>query len=599
MKHLKKRILPFFLALLMLVSLLLPLGAEEEIVNYYDASLALPGIPDVKNINGAFIAHGDFCGSNIIEVSEGDKVYFAPANPNQAWTIAAYKSETNGYSITPKQVETHATFANGSVVLCWTVPAGVTMMRMAQNVQWMQSTVITKNQPINESIYNELIKKEYQESSIKENLFKVAAPGIPSDANLETAMMTSKEYYTSSPMAVTAGNVLYLAPVDINTDFWVMTAYDTNGHGLSKKITLNSLEQHQALTGNSYIMKYTVPSNVAYVCMVTPNKYARNTVVTKNAPFTSKDYNAYVASIDVDASIPKHENSVLKGKTALFIGDSINAGSYDVMSPTAGRAIAGRIATSTGLKITNKSVGGATLIQNSEKSWIVDQLNSQKGQKFDLIVIFGGVNDVRRNTPPGTVPTTPSNRVNSFAGGLQYLISVAQENHPNAEIVYISCFPLPGHHVGSADDMTEYAAIAGDVCEERGIHFLDLYNHEELVAKLRPKTVRYLPDLLHPTSEGYDLITPYIQAELERIMGGTPMGEETTAPEVTETEATSATGEQTNDATTAVSTSPSTQAPTLGEEPQKKGCGSTVCGGIALVTLVSLAALPMLKKKEN
>lgn len=436
-----------------------------------------------------------------------------------------------------------------------------------------------------------------EDTAITENLFKVAAPGEPNSSGLTYAMDSSNEFYTSSPIAVDAGDVLYFGPCDPEQGYY-MTIYSPEGRERDGRVVKSTVETHATLSDGYEILTYTVPENVGYVCMITPNVLARKTVVTKNAPFGEQDYKTYVANFDVDAGIPIHRNSVLRNMEALFIGDSISGGSYDVMAPTAGRAFAGRIAISTGLKITNKSAGGATLIKNPEKSWIVDQLNSQKGRQFDIIVVFGGVNDARRSIDVGEFVENEAalKDINTFYAGLQYLLLTAKNDHPNAEIFYVSCFPLPGHKVGNADDMAEYAAAAGDICTQYDINFIDLYNNTELVEKLQPHTVRYLPDLLHPTSEGYDLITPYIQAEIERTMGGTPMTQatETTTSDTTDGADVTDGGETT--ATTQATTAATTNF--LDAAEKDKGCGSSTLGTVtALITLCGACVLTLKKKK--
>lgn len=434
---------------------------------------------------------------------------------------------------------------------------------------------------------------------ISENLFKVAALGLPSTVNLQTAMSASDTHYTASPVEVTAGDVLYLAPVNLTDTFWIMAAYDASGKGLSETIRPNDTEEVQKISdGTDSIVKYTVPSGVSYVIPVATKANAKTTVMTKNQPFTEQDWRAYLSAFDADASTPISENSTLNGKKALFIGDSINAGSYDILSPSTGKAFAGRIALSTGLQITNVSVGGATLLKRNDKSWIVDQLESQKEQDFDLIVVFGGVNDIRYGAGVGTFVTNESQtgKINHFTAGLQYLLLRAKEQHPNAEIVYISCFPLPNHKVGNASDMSTYAESAKTVCEAYQVHFIDLYNNAELTEQLQPQTVRYLPDLLHPTSEGYDLITPYIQSELEEIFQAENIVDQTTAVTESSSDAAPDTSAPIAQETTASATS---EHDSNASEKQTGGCSASASATAVVLAAVGGGTAMLLQNKEK
>ncbi len=432
---------------------------------------------------------------------------------------------------------------------------------------------------------------------ITENQFKVAAPGIPSTVSLQTAMSADSNHYTASPVEVTAGDVLYLAPVDLTDTFWIMAAYDAAGNGFSETIDPSDTEEVQAFSDNTgSIVKYTVPSEVSYVIPICPKAHATTTVMTKNQPFTEQDYRAYLSSYQADAATPIVEDSSLKGKKALFIGDSINAGSYDVLPPSTGKAFAGRIALSTGLQVTNVSVGGATLLKRTDKSWIVDQLDSQKEQDFDLIVVFGGVNDIRYSAGVGTFVTNEAQtgKINHFTAGLQYLLLRAKEQHPNAEIVYISCFPLPNHKVGNASDMSAYVASAATVCEAYGVHLIDLYRNEELTERLQPQTVRYLPDLLHPTSEGYDLITPYIQTELEEIFQVENVVDQTTAAIESSSESVPDTS-----APIARETTASAVCGTDDSEKQTGGCSASASGTAAILAAVGGGTAMLLQSKKK
>lgn len=431
-----------------------------------------------------------------------------------------------------------------------------------------------------------------------ENLFKVAAPGIPSDVSLSTAMKSSKEFYTSSPIAVNAGDVLYFGPC-VLTQEWYMIQYGADGRAIAQKVTLSGtgVSVHEKISDTLAILCYKVPLGVSYVCMITPNEFAKTTVMTANEPFSYAEYGVYIRNIDTDAGIPVDEDSVLRGKRILFIGDSITGGSYDVMHPSTGKAYAGRIAVSTGAEVVNCSVGGATITPQTDKSWLHDQLTSQKGEDFDVIVIHAGGNDAKRGVGIGTPLSTPSDRINTFAAHFQYLIATAKEQHPNAKLFYIAAFQRPSYKF----DISEYYAMAKQICEQYDVHYIDLYNHEELNAKLMADKTFYFPDLVHPTTQGYDIITPYVQGEIEQVMKeiyGDPLQTEQSGTEKSEVTVSST-------VQTDVQTKPQTEAPSkdgtdaIDSTASKKGCSSTVMGGMAMLFMYCGAGVILKKRKTS
>jgi lysophospholipase L1-like esterase len=111
--------------------------------------------------------------------------------------------------------------------------------------------------------------------------------------------------------------------------------------------------------------------------------------------------------------------------------------------------------------------------------------------------------------------------ITTFAGGLEELFYYANEQFPNAQIVYISMFYMPKApaSINRVSDMEEYYAEAEKICEKWGVAYLDLYHNEELSTKLcvEQESSNYLRDPVHPNANGYDVMTPYIAEFLESL----------------------------------------------------------------------------------
>ncbi len=475
---------------------------------------AIPGTSTVD----AYSNNNDYFLSKPINVTAGDVLYFGPIDDKttstQSWYAAAY--DASGKYLgkmalnTTHGIYVAETFTYGSTpILKWTITEGIAQVRFTTKNQ-QTSTIITKNQPIDMAYYNRFA------ASI-ENLYVPHAYGI---ANTTVATIASNySYATSEIISVKEGDKVYLGPYS-SQDFGLI-AYNASGSMVDQKATLSTAEIYDTLDDGSKIICWTVPAGATQMRATVTSAYAKTAVLTINRPFDRVLYGQYktahVASNYGHGAEPKE--SVLSGMDALFVGDSITYGSYDVMAPSQATSWAGRLAANTGLNVVNAGVGGATLAQVSGKGWIYDQLNSNKEKDFDLIVMHGGINDSRNSVEIGTPtysndPTVLGANLSTYAGGLEWLFYNATQNWPDAERFYIANFRV-GDTAGRVQEIGEYFEVAKEICEAYGVTYIDLYDNEELTAKLQPTTRTYMADLLHPSSKGYDIIFPYVLAPIE------------------------------------------------------------------------------------
>ena len=143
------------------------------------------------------------------------------------------------------------------------------------------------------------------------------------------------------------------------------------------------------------------------------------------------------------------------------------------------------------------------------------------------MVLHGGVNDAWSLVDVGVMeegfdpaefdPAT-------FAGGLELLIYNAILHYGDtASIGYLVNFKAPACQKGTVKDMTAYNEVAMKICDKWGITYFDMYNNEELTKELKMDTLTNTTDYIHPSSSGYDIISPYI-ADYMRTM--TPVKQE-------------------------------------------------------------------------
>ncbi len=208
--------------------------------------------------------------------------------------------------------------------------------------------------------------------------------------------------------------------------------------------------------------------------------------------------------------------SVLAGKRALYVGDSITYGSGD---PAENRlSWGGRIAEEYDMTYVNTGVPGATLATYSSNATkygrIITQLQAQADQDFDYVMIHGGLNDAHDKTPIGIVtdsfdPTTFDTA--TFSGALEEAFYTAiTQFGDRAAIGYLMNFRVPIDRYVGGQDLRAYVTAAEKICEKWGVAFCNMYDNSALNEELKVYTQTYLYDTLHPNADGYDIITPYI-----------------------------------------------------------------------------------------
>lgn len=226
------------------------------------------------------------------------------------------------------------------------------------------------------------------------------------------------------------------------------------------------------------------------------------------------------------------DSKFLDGKTALFVGDSIQNGANFEAEGTELLAWYQRLArygmvtqevANKGAALTNTATSGTTQI--------VKQLdNAEVKDSYDFVILEGGVNDVLidEDVQSGTDITIDWGTINedpnatfsddNIAGAMQDLIVKTQEKFPDATIVY-----LINHYFRASDEKRkDYVAMVKAACRVHGISYVDL-SDTEAYPSLEPLSYKgssYIPDNLHPNAAGYDLSTPVIATHLRKMVTG-------------------------------------------------------------------------------
>lgn len=204
---------------------------------------------------------------------------------------------------------------------------------------------------------------------------------------------------------------------------------------------------------------------------------------------------------------------VTKNKNIIFFGDSITYGFL-----TKGYSWAEFIKDNYDFNIVmNAGISDYRVSTYDDKNkWLTDTIISHANEKYDYVIMQGGINDVLYNTPLGEISNSKSEDdfdVNTFAGGFESYIYNAKKYFKDAKIGYIITYYTPNYtergHKWSYDDYNKYIMMTKKILDKWNIKYLDLFN-EEYSNILKVNTKTYLPDNLHLNYEGYKIIYPYI-----------------------------------------------------------------------------------------
>ena len=344
-----------------------------------------------------------------------------------------------------------------------------------------------------------------------------------------------REYrYAGRAFSVKPGDVIYYTAAGTG-DIWFR--YDNNGNGLSQATTgaygaLTAVLTAEKVSdellyssggNNFYVYKVTVPEGTYYMAPMHTTDNGTMHFISKNRSFTKAEYDAYWAAFDPYENITVDENSFLNGKNILFLGDSVMVGLNDYYAPTTGAGIPGRIALMTGASVTNLATGAWNGFKNPSVGYIVggegntvaEQFanRADKTTEYDAVVLWAGIYDIIGGNGAWSTAVAVKNAVVAIRAEL-----------PDAKI-----FVVNGPKYGTTADQEalfntqlktwlDGNSTLDSVWVPDDVYCIDLYNNEDLANEIMYMTSKYLPDGINPTSDGYDIITPYVVDVMEIYM---------------------------------------------------------------------------------
>lgn len=130
--------------------------------------------------------------------------------------------------------------------------------------------------------------------------------------------------------------------------------------------------------------------------------------------------------------------------------------------------------------------------------------STENGYKYDIFLLFGGINDSQHHVPIGDINDKAGNT--SYIASYKQAIEYIKDNASDAEIYMLSSFPVFNEFY--SNPLKEYVDANIQIADYYNIPILDIYNSGIFTyANFRPY---YLYDNVHPNGEGYRVVSPLI-----------------------------------------------------------------------------------------
>ena len=359
------------------------------------------------------------------------------------------------------------------------------------------------------------------------------------NANTKTDFAKYSNMFMTHKMPVKNGDVVYWGGV--GCEDYVLRIYDKNGNFIqqvrnNEDASLGTAGLAYSKTGTTTIGYNYSKKDVVNFAYEIANEQAAYMTVCGN--ITELDNLQVFVNLSNTKGWPTlvpgvDDSNPLKGKTALFVGDSITYGGTD-------GGWVSRIGRENSLIATNAGVSGSAIsitnrVANGDRKRILTQLQNNKNNTYDYVIMHGGMNDAWDSWTVGDV--SDSFEVADFdnttyAGGLEELFYYAKQYYPNATLGFIVNYATPMSTTsGSAATSGVYFRMAKKVCEKWGIPYIDLFDGE---VEVDGKMLSYSYDILkvneatnfrasgdvHINADGYDIISPYISDWMRKLDQG-------------------------------------------------------------------------------
>lgn len=229
--------------------------------------------------------------------------------------------------------------------------------------------------------------------------------------------------------------------------------------------------------------------------------------------------------IEVATESAKKQSNILCGKVAVFLGDSICAGTT-VEGEYYNYGWAGLIGEANQMSWTNYGMNGGTVTSLSSvqtSRWLTTQADQALTEHpaADYVIFEGGCNDAdqMQDALLGTISSDYATfDTSTFSGAFESLVLKLLTSFPSAKIGYIIPQKMyaQNDHSATGHVHRRFFDRAIEICEKWGIPYVDLWKGNPLNPKLSTAS-QFYTDGQHLTLAGYQRITPQIEAFMRTL----------------------------------------------------------------------------------
>lgn len=395
-----------------------------------------------------------YVSSQHIDVKEGETIWYGPCDPTQNIQMATFDKEGNPVASQKrsKPLQPSDTFGNNLVIYQYEVPEGVSKLCFTTKVSLADVYTVAKTEI---TCLNWVAHWDLK--------------GIDT-----TEYVGENEFYE-----VKTGDKVYFGAIT-QEGAKSIAVYDKAATRVTK-INKSDLKLVESFSEKYGVYCYTVTdSDVKYIQIPMDGmveQYYASVYVKKSEKTTVEQaVDTIVATFGVQRPLSSTVEA-LKGKNALFLGDSITTGEKDSANIYECGGWSGRIGYFCEMDV-----------QNGNK--IEDD-----GKNFDYVIMQGLYDYANEKI-----------NVETFKEELKSQFKKAKETYSKANLGYIV-----NYETEKMVDLAPYAEAAIAVCKEMEVPYLDLYHDQSF-------TVEF-DDGLHPTSAGYDAMYIRIATWMASLSG--------------------------------------------------------------------------------
>lgn len=233
------------------------------------------------------------------------------------------------------------------------------------------------------------------------------------------------------------------------------------------------------------------------------------TVAIQNGKFSKGNAEEYsVANTEIK------DESVLRGKTIIFLGSSVTYG-----SAAKGESFVDYLEKADGIVAVKEAVSGTLLVDEEvwgKKSYITRMKTIDTDIRADAFICQLSTNDATMQKTLGEISDSYSMKdfdVHTVAGAIEYIIAYVKETW-NCPVIF---------YTGTKYDSERYAEMVElllEIQEKWDIGIIDLWNEEEMNAVDSEKYKLYMVNGIHPSRAGYkEWWTPQFEKYLYEYLG--------------------------------------------------------------------------------